>query len=232
MATITLTKQQIKTFFRKYYFYMVCFAVVLTFGWFVIAKLFSIESMVHSNHRLLLENQSWLQKQNLIANQLNRLETKLTACENILKANQVLAEDVKACRSQLDAMKTDVQQLQEHTTPAALALAFKQVNPSFCTTTKSQSETVHAENDKKTPLHNKKFLSSRRVNARRLPFQAINIDMWNGEPMVMVNHCGHTDLLAKQDTLAGWTLVDIEFDAGWVVFRNRQGQLVKSSLGG
>jgi hypothetical protein len=229
MQVMTSIQQGFKPFLSKYFSQVARYAVALTFGLFVIIKLFAIEAIVQSNHHLLLANQSLSNKQTVMLNQLNRLETKLTACESALKAHQVLAEDVKACRNQLDTMKIDLQQLQTQSTPAALALAFKQANPSLFTATKSRSEMVHAENQKISSYDMKK-MSSPTVSANPLPFQALNIDMWNGEPMLMVNHHGHTDLLAKQDTLAGWTLVDIQFDAGWIRFRNRRGQLVKLTL--
>lgn len=223
MHAMASIQQRFHPFFSEYFFQLLAYAFALTFAVFVIIKLFTIESILQSNHRLLLANQSLSQQQTLILNQLNRLESKLITCETAVKTQQGLAENVKGWQTQLDTIKTELHQLQEHTTPTALAFVIKKENQRLLT-----SNQRRFENSKQT--NHIKAKSSHYASDHTLPFQVLNIDMWNGEPMVMVNHQGHTDLLSEQDTLAGWTVININFYSGRITFRNRQGRLVTTSL--
>ena len=225
MTAMSTIYQQFKPFSSERFSQLVVYALALTFGLFVIIKLVAIESLLQSNHRLLLANQSLSKQQTLMLNQLNRLESQVTVCEHAIKAQQILVEDIHVCRTQLDTIKTEFHQLQAHTTPEALAFVIQQENQKLLSSNQHRFENTKQK-------HRVNMQHSHHTSDPKLPFQILNIDMWNGEPLLMINHQGHTDLLSKQDTLAGWTVIDIHFDSGKVTFRNRQGRLVKTWLRG
>lgn len=223
MIDMTSMYQRVKTFFFEHFSQLLPYMFALTFGVFVIMKLFAMESILQSNHHLLLENQSFSKQQSLMLSQLNRLESKLIVFESVAKTQQVFTEEVKLCRTELGGIKMALQQLEKNTMPNALALAINKVNKPLLFSNKCRLKKA------KQKLHIKAH-RNRDVSANTLPFQVLNIDMWNGEPMLMVNHQGHTDLLSQKDTLAGWTVVYVHFDSGRVTLRNRQGRLVRLML--
>lgn len=223
MITMSATYQLVKPFCFKHFSQLLAYVFALAFAAFIIMKLFAMESILQSDHRLLLENQ-WLSKQQrVMLNQLNRVENKLTTCESAIKTHHLLAEELKLFRTEFDGIKMALQQLEKNTTPGTFALAIHKVNQPL------PLSNTHRLEKAKRKLHIK-AQSVRDVSASTLPFQVLNIDMWNGEPMLLVDHEGHTDLLSQQDTLAGWTVVNVHFDSGRVTLRNRQGRLVRLML--
>jgi hypothetical protein len=223
MTTLIKIYQRLKCFCLEQASQLLAYGFALTFGMFIIIQLFHIQADLQSNHRLLLANQSLASQQTLILKQLHRLETQFAVCESAVKTHPFLAEDIKACRAQLDTMKTDLHQLQIQTAPAALALFIQKE------TKRSLTSNPHQRKNSKQKQH-VKTQHARDVRANTLPFHVCTIDLWNGEPMLMVNHENHTDLLSKHDTLAGWTVINIAFDSGKVLFKNRQGRLLKLTL--
>ncbi len=214
-AYFQLLDKLIPSYFSSWFRY----GVGLMLASFMVFKLLSLESALEHQQKLSLKNSvSFAHQQTLILKQLDCLEHQLTICESAIKAQHTLDEEIKVFRMQLEKMKDSLNQVQIQTSSNHLLSVYKQ----------AQSTLMNSAN-----THSKiqlKKLKQKSVVKVRLPFQVLNIDSWNGEPMVMIHHQDHTDLLSKYDTLAGWTVVEINFDAGWVRFKNRRDEMVKSCL--
>lgn len=223
MHAMTTLQKRFEPFLSDYGSQLLAYVIAFIFGVFVIMKLFSLDAMLQSNHRFLVANQSLVPQQNVMTHQLQRLEGKLTLFENAIKLEQGLAEDSHVFRAQLDSIKTELAQLKTQTTPAAFAVMLQRENQRRLTAKKYRIQTTKQK-------HHVKTAHVYHASSETLPFQVRNIDLWNGEPMLMVNHQGHTDLLSQQDTLAGWKVINMQFASGRVTFKNRQGRLVKLSL--
>ena len=66
--------------------------------------------------------------------------------------------------------------------------------------------------------------------ASMLPFKVVSIDIWNGTPQATIQLGNETALMAQGDTRDGWTLIAINFNPGYVVFKNAHHQLTKVGL--
>lgn len=67
--------------------------------------------------------------------------------------------------------------------------------------------------------------------SQQLPFAVLGIDMWNGVPKVTVRLKNQLNLLSVNDSVAGWTLTQVDVEAGSAVFHNAQQQPLKMSIG-
>jgi hypothetical protein len=195
------------------------YGLMILLGSFVVIKLFALESQVASQQKLLLKQTALLsQQQALLKAHFNHLENNLAEIEETVKTQVTIGEAIKACRTELENVKTVVQRIQTQTDSKTLASVIKQAYPAPMNATLTHS---------KQHTNQKKKGNSAVIHCHHLPFQVVNIDSWNGEAMVMVNHQGHIDLLGKDDTLAGWTVTAIHFAAGRVTFKHRTGQLIQ-----
>jgi uncharacterized protein YlzI (FlbEa/FlbD family) len=64
----------------------------------------------------------------------------------------------------------------------------------------------------------------------KLPFKVISIDIWNGTPQATIQLNRTADLMAQNDTRSGWTLITINFDPAYVIFKNTRNQRIKVDL--
>lgn len=63
-----------------------------------------------------------------------------------------------------------------------------------------------------------------------LPFKVVSIDLWDGVPYVGLAHDDHIELLRAGQSRAGWTVQQIDIDAGQVTLRSAEGQTVVRSI--
>lgn len=194
------------------------------YGWmvllsgFVVVKLLALGSELTHQQQLLFQQSKLLhQQQVLLTTQLSRLDNTMVTVEEGVKTQATMNQAIKACHTELNRVQMALQRIQAQTENKALVAVFKHVYP-----TAINSRLPHS----KCQSRPQKKASSAVVN-HHLPFQIVNIDSWNGEPMVMVNHQDHVHLLSKADSLVDWTVVAIDFSGGRVTFKHRSGQLVR-----
>lgn len=219
MSAMTGIFQRFHALFSDSVFVWLRYTLVVTLAFWIIFKLSAIASLLQHQEQALLKNgTALLHQQTTLLTQLNRIENKLIAYENAITTHRALSEDIKACRTQLDAMKDALQHIQAQTAPAAMLSTFKHVQLSRKSATHPSSKKIGTLTRKKSLTH----------SVHHLPFRLLTIDSWNGECLVMVNHHGHIDLLSQGDMLAGWKVVDIDFDAGKVTFQKGRNKVFKS----
>jgi len=63
-----------------------------------------------------------------------------------------------------------------------------------------------------------------------LPFKVVSIDIWDGVPYVGLVHDERIELLRAGQSRAGWTVQEIDTDAGQVTVRSAEGRTVVRSI--
>jgi DNA repair exonuclease SbcCD ATPase subunit len=65
------------------------------------------------------------------------------------------------------------------------------------------------------------------LSSSLLPFRVVGIDIWNGSSKVTVKLHDELNLMAVNDSLAGWTLINVSVEPAVAIFKSRHGQFVK-----
>lgn len=188
---------------------------ILTFSGLVFGVLsfFYLIHAIHANHNLLLNNRALKPNQIRILGELSVLNKHLIACENLAKIQAIDIDALKNLPQQIRDLQIALKTWQSANHVGALVNAVKAANQTFLI---------------KRSIKSKKHYKSSTISVfqKHLPFQVLDVQIWNGAPMVTIAHQGHLVLLGQQDKYAGWRLVKIDIESHEALFQ-RSSQCIK-----
>jgi hypothetical protein len=178
-----------------------CFSGV----WLVLISFLYMAYTIHENHVFL---QQGLQPNQIrLLGGLADLDKHLTRCENLSKIQTMNLAALKNVPQQIQALQTALQTWQSNNCVDAFVQSIKKIHHGFLMPPK----VPHKSTPKSSVLS---------MHKKSLPFQIIDMQFWNGEPMVTICHQGRLLLLGKDDNYAGWTLSHIQMASQAVCFKN------------
>lgn len=188
---------------------------ILTFSGLVFGVLsfFYLIHAINANHNLLLNNRVLKPNQIRILGELSILDKHITQCENLSKIQAIDIDALKNLPQQIRELQIALKTWQSANHVGALANAVKAANQAFLI-----KRSIKSKNHPKS--------STRSDFRKRLPFQVLDAQIWNGAPMVTIAHQGQLVLLGKQDKYAGWRLVKIDIESHEALFQ-QSSQCVK-----
>lgn len=182
----------------------------------------STYATLNTNQQTQLVNSHLQSNQKITLKQLQQMEARLISLNTQLKENAVSPEEIKAISAQVNDIQSVIHKLNDHDSSSQIQSIVEKENLKlFEKLTKVQKLVQQAK---------QQTVSHRYLSSMALPFQVLGIDIWNGQPMLTVAHKGESALMAKNDSRAGWTLIDLNFESSQVVFKNRQNQFVKLTV--
>jgi hypothetical protein len=142
--------------------------------------------------------------------------------EQLHQSKSLSEETLKSVASKLTEIQSVLDKLPTQDNLLQLQTSVAHINQQLAKNTIATSPTIHSKSKAKSGHAYKRTLTP-----TALPFTVTGIDVWNGEPAATINVNGAPDLMEKNDTRYGWTLVALAFDSRLAVFRNAHRQMVK-----
>lgn len=156
-----------------------------------------------STHQLQLD-----QKQTL--EQLARIENHLTQLNAHTDKANVSSEETQLVKQQLAAIQHSIEILQGDTHEGNIQKAIAKEN-----------QVIYQRLDKMQNLLARLKQHSQPVNSSHtIPFRIISIDIWNGQPMAIIQLGRELALMAEGDSRAGWVLIQINFETAEITFKD------------
>lgn len=220
MISISKLVEKLQTYpqYRLWYLASGVFGFILV----VALGICSTYTTLNTRHQTQLVDFHLQSNQKITLKQLQQMEAQLISLNTQLKVNSVSPDEIKAISAQLNDIQTVIHKLNDHDNSTQIqSIVEKENHKLFEKLTKVQKLIQQAK---------QQTVSHRYLSSMALPFQVLGIDIWNGQPMLTVAHKGESALMAKNDSRAGWTLIDLNFESSQVVFKNRQNQFVKLTV--
>ncbi len=148
--------------------------------------------------------------------QLDRIENRLTQLSNHADKASISSEETQLLNQQLTTIQHGIENLHGEKNDTIQQAIVK------------ENKQLYQKLDKIQNLLDqfkiKNYSHSLNHSSIAMPFRIISIDIWNGQPMATIQLGREPALMAEGDSRAGWTLVQINFEASEVVFKNRNQQ--------
>lgn len=164
---------------------------------------------------------------------INPQQLVMKRLENIQNNLQILSTEVRVLPTiSPETMQTIAHQLdslQQGLTQISTESSVRKLQDTIVAGNQTILQQIQSIQQTLTPLKQKSS-SLENLPQTSLPFKVIGIDSWNDVPeaTVMISHTAN--LMAKNDSLSGWTLIDLSLEPARAIFQNQANQIVKITL--
>lgn len=187
---------------------------------FIILIFLSFGLLVHHSHKEMPVN---VVSGSTLLQQLKQLETTLTQLSHTLQSsNHDSVASTHTILQQLQTVQSDLKTVSTHQDTHAIQQLLITENH----TLSQQFATLQTQ----VAQIKKQVTPTAYLSISALPFVVIGVDRWNGEAQATIKIQGTADLMARNETRAGWTLMDLTFEPAQAIFKNYKNQLVKVTL--